>query len=62
MPNDTLKQVQLGSNVLDIEPANSATAALVSNTTAAGGIAYIEVASFDTSTGTLNLVTKYLHI
>ncbi len=55
--NDVIKQIELNGTVYDIYMP-----ALTINDTAAGAISAIVVPSgFDSTTGTLTLVTKYLH-
>ena len=56
--NAKVKQIELDGTVYDI-----AGQALSSDSTAGtDGIAYVYTVSFDSSTGTLNLATKYLHL
>lgn len=55
--NAKVKQIELDGVVYDI-----AGQALSSDDTSTDGIPYIKAVSFDSSTGTLNLTTKYLHL
>ena len=55
--NAKIQQIELNGTVYDIAGQD-----LSADTTAASGIAFVQVDSFVESTGTLNLVTKYLHL